>query len=130
GVRVLARDANNSAASGIVVTDATGSYELPVPAPRDEDGTPISHSVMLRADAVGYLTFPTAPRVALPIDLASATGDPLVVESAATDIGLVALETTTGLGAVSGKVVAEHPWGTLVVARGATGVADRDGSYA
>lgn len=136
GAHVVARDANQAATSGVAVTDASGDYTLRVPAPRSADGKVLSQSVTLRADAAGYLTFPQAPRVALPVDLASASGDPPVVQSTATDIGMIALASASGLGSVSGKVIADVPQGTLVVAGGAmnagggvTGVADTDGSY-
>jgi hypothetical protein len=136
GARVIARDANDVAASGVVVSDENGEYELVVPTPRDAEGNPQSNPVTLRADAAGYLSYPTAPRVAIPVDTANAAGDPLVVASAATDIGLIALANATGLGSISGKVVADRPAGTLIVAGGdvtngggVTGLADRDGSY-
>ena len=67
--------------------------------------------------------------MALPIDIATATGDPPVVQSSATDIGLIPLENATGLGQVSGTVLAENPGGTLVVAGGSTGTADTAGGY-
>jgi hypothetical protein len=124
GAHVLARDANNAAASGVAVTDVEGHYSLAVPTPRKADGTPVVRSVTLRADAAGYLGFPKAPRVALPVTIDTAS-----VESDATDIGLTALESTAGLGSVSGKVVAALPWGTLVLAGAQTAVADRDGSF-
>lgn len=127
GAHVVARDANFAALTGVAVTDAAGHYVLTVPVPRDEDGTLLERQVFLRADAQGYLTFPAAPRVALPIDMSKATGDPPHVESAASDVGL---------GTVTGKVVAGVPTGALVVAGGeamtgggATGIADTDGSY-
>jgi hypothetical protein len=136
GARVVARDANFAAVTGVAVTDAAGNYTLTVPAARNADGTIRDLEVFLRADASRYLTFPTAPRVALPIQVANATGDPPHLASSATDIGLIELENTEGLGTVSGKVLADVPVGTLVVAGGAqeagggaTGIADTDGSY-
>lgn len=122
--RVVARDANGAAASGIAVSDASGHYSLAVPTPRKPDGTPIARTITLRADAAGYIGFPKAPRVALPVTL-----DAALVESAATDIALTALASATGLGSVSGDVQAVAPWGTLVLAGGQTAVADRDGSF-
>lgn len=136
GAHVVARDANFAAVSGVAVTDANGMYTLTVPAPRNPDGTPIAANIFLRADAQTYVTFPTAPRVALPIDLSKAMGTPPLLQSSATDIGMIRLANTTGLGTVSGKVLAPVPVGTLVVAGGAvmtgggvTGIADTDGSY-
>jgi hypothetical protein len=136
GAHVVARDANFAALTGVAVTDAAGHYVLTVPVPRNEDGTLLERQVFLRADAQGYLTFPAAPRVALPIDMSKATGEPLHVESAATDVGLIALANPDGLGTVTGTVVADVPIGTLVVAGGetmtgggVTGIADVDGQY-
>jgi hypothetical protein len=129
GARVVARDVNEAAVSGTALSGEDGTYELAVPTPRNADGTPRDYQVTLRADAAGYLTFPKAPRVAIPVNTRNASGDPLVLQSAATDIGLVALESSAGLGIVSGKVIADRPWGTLVVAGGITGLADRDGEY-
>lgn len=129
GAHVVARDANEAAVSGVAVTAKDGTYELRVPSPRDADGKPVKTDYTLRADALGYLTFPKAPRVALPVDIATATGDPLVVQSSATDIGLIPLADASKLGSVSGKVLAETPGGTLVVAGGATGTAGTDGAY-
>jgi hypothetical protein len=136
GARVVARDVNDAAVSGVAVTDAKGGYTLNVPTPRTKDGKPLENNVTLRADASGFLTFPAPPRIALPFDVASAMGDPPVLSSTATDIGLIALEASTQLGTVTGKVVADAPMGTLVVAGGAaqqgggvSGIADRDGTY-
>ncbi|NUP06342.1 MAG: hypothetical protein HOW73_09825 [Polyangiaceae bacterium] len=136
GALVVARDANFAAVSGVAATDAAGHYELTVPVPRNADGSLAEYDVFLRADAQGYLNFPAPPRVALPIDMSQASGDPLLLESSATDIGLIELENTDGLGIISGTVVADVPIGTLVVAGGATeagggvtGIADTDGSY-
>ena len=136
GARVVARDANNAAVSGIAITDADGNYTLPVPTPRTPEGALVSSSVTLRADAAGFVTFPLPPRSAVPIDTSLATGDPADLRSSATDIALIALPDGSGLGAISGIVDAERPRGTVVVAGGnpdtggaATGIADFDGSY-
>lgn len=136
GAHVVARDVNNAAVSGVAVSDETGRYELSVPTPHNEDGTLVSFEVLLRADASGYVTFPSWPRVALPLDVGAATGDPPVLETASTDIGLIPLESTDGLGTITGTVIADAPRGTLVVAGGqpesgggVTGIADHDGSY-
>lgn len=136
GARVVGRDVNNAAITGVSVTDALGHYELSIPTPHKEDGSLATYEVLLRADAAGYVTFPSWPRVALPVDVASAAGDPPVLETASTSIGLLALENAAGLGSISGKVLADAPRGTLVVAGGSasggggvTGIADHDGSY-
>ncbi|HTN83377.1 MAG TPA: hypothetical protein VL242_06820 [Sorangium sp.] len=129
GARVLARDANDAVISRVAVTKADGTYELAVPARRDANGAPVAADVTLRADALAYETFPRAPRVALPIDLSTAAGKPLSIASAATEIALLPLSDSEGLGSVSGVVHADQPGGTLLVAGGATGAADLDGSY-
>ncbi|MCB9687169.1 MAG: carboxypeptidase regulatory-like domain-containing protein [Alphaproteobacteria bacterium] len=130
GARVVARDPNGAAVSGVVVSEVDGSFSLRIPAPRDAEGNPVGDvTYTLRADATAYLPFPKAPRSALPIDLSQATGDPPVIENAATDLGLIPLPDASGLGAVAGSVQTLLPGGTLVVAGGATGVADRDGSF-
>ncbi|WP_233560939.1 hypothetical protein [Sorangium cellulosum] len=129
GARVLARDANDAVISRVAVTREDGTYELAVPARRDANGVPVRADVTLRADALAYETFPRAPRVALPIDLSTAAGTPLSVASAATEIALLPLAESEGLGSVSGVVHADQPGGTLLVAGGATGAADLDGSY-
>src|SRR5690606_34638010 len=72
---------------------------------------------------------PRAPRVALPIDTGTATGEPASVQSTATDIELIPLDDVAELGSVSGRVLAERPGGTLVVAGAETAVADFDGNY-
>ena len=132
--RVVARDANGAAVSSVSISAADGTYSLVVPAPRDANGDPVATNYTLRADADGYQTFPAPPRVALPVDLSSAQGSPAVVQSAATDIALLALPDTTGLGTISGSVL-EGPGsntnlaGTLIVAGGQTALADSDGAY-
>jgi hypothetical protein len=134
GATVVARDANGAAVSSVGVTKADGSYSLTVSAPRNADGS-INANVLytLRADATGYQTFPTPPREALPVDMTEATGDPLVVHTTATDISLIPLASATGLGTIQGKVVADNPGGTLVVAGVAptavTAVADVNGDF-
>ncbi|HKY34878.1 MAG TPA: carboxypeptidase-like regulatory domain-containing protein [Polyangiaceae bacterium] len=131
GAHVIARDANDVAVSPVAISDAKGLYTLRVPVRRNADGSiALSDTdVTLRADALGYLTFPKAPRTALPFDIASGAGNPPVVQNAATDIALIPLEDASGLGNVSGKVMSDNPGGTLVVAGGSTGLADRDGDY-
>lgn len=129
GAHVVARDANDVAISGVAVTNADGDYELAVPSDRKADGTPVGKDITLRADALGFLTFPRAPRVALPIDLGTATGDPATVQSVATDIAIIPFDDVSSLGSVSGRVLAERPGGTLVVAGDESAVADFDGNY-
>lgn len=136
GAHVVARDANNVAVSDVAVTDAAGNYDLVVLTKRTREGALAKTEVRLRADAAGYVTFPTAPRFAVPFDTSNASGDPPVLSSSATDVGLLPLPSTAGLGTITGKVIADRPRGTLVVAGGdvdngggATGIAAFDGVY-
>jgi hypothetical protein len=94
----------------------------------------IAKANRLRADASGYQTFPLAPRVALPIDVNTATGEPPVVQNASTDIALIPLADAAGLGSIAGKVIVDpgldlNPAGALVVAGGSTGVVDFKGNF-
>lgn len=130
GARVVARDANDAAISPVSVTAADGTYSLNVPARRSSDGSILSDDVTLRADAAHYLTFPRAPRTAIPIHLDEATGDAPEIENALTAVGLIPLAESDGLGTVRGRVTSDRPGGALVVVAGATGVADSDGDYA
>jgi len=134
GARVVARDANDAAVSPVAITAADGTYTLNVPAKRDAQGKPLAAKLTLRADAAGYQTFPLAPRVALPIDVNTATGDPPVVQNASTDIALIPLENAAGLGSIAGSVIVDpglelNPAGALVVAGGSTGVVDFKGNF-
>ncbi len=134
GARVVARDANDAAISPVAITAADGTYTLNVPAKRDAQGKPLAAKLTLRADAAAYQTFPLAPRVALPIDINTATGEPPVVQNASTDIALIPLADASGLGSIAGKVVVDagldlNPAGALVVAGGSTGVVDFKGNF-
>ena len=135
GALVVARDANNVAVSDVAVSGPDGAYELAVRNPRDADGGLLKNDVTLRADAAGYQTFPLAPRSAIPFDTSNAAGEPPVLESSVTDIGLIALPDDSGLGSVSGAVLDDAAAGTLVVAGGSangggvSGVAGFDGTY-
>src|SRR5687767_1620622 len=91
GARVVALDVNNSAVSSVAVSVTDGAYTLAIPSERDANGVPVARSVTLRADAAGYLTFPSGIRPALPVDTGIATmvDGSYVVMSALTDIGLL-----------------------------------------
>jgi hypothetical protein len=132
GARIVARDVNGAAVSGVVHSNLEGNYRLPVPVERNADGAPAASKieVFLRADAHAYATFPKPPRSALPIDVLRATGSPLELKTAATDIALVALDNAAGLGTIAGTVKADAPGGALVVAGGASGIADLRGDFA
>jgi hypothetical protein len=130
GATVVALDPNGGARSTVAVTEADGSYVLPVAIPRREDGTPVGEamqaSVTLRVAAAGFQVFPTAPRTAIPIDLTDASptaadgsvaapdgasdenAEPVsawVVQNAATDVSLLPLPgDTSSLGIIEGSV--------------------------
>lgn len=129
GALVVARNVNGAAISPVATTNAAGEYSLRVPGKRLQGGALAAGDVTLRADAAGYLTFPKAPRQAVPIDLTVATGNPPTLMSTLTEIGLIALGDTAGFGSISGRVLSDHPAGTLVVADGVTGIADTNGDY-
>jgi len=134
GARIVARDANDAAVSPVAISAADGTYTLSVPAKRDAQGKPLAAKLTLRADASAYQTFPLAPRVALPIDVNTATGEPPVVQNASTDIALIPLGDASGLGSIAGKVIVDpgldlNPAGALVVAGGSTGVVDFKGNF-
>ncbi len=140
GARVVAIDASGAPRSTVVVTAVDGTYSLPVPSTRDATGAPIVAQVTLRADAAGYLTFPTAPRQGIPVELASAMdadgdGDDEVT-SAATDIALFA-RTDVGSGVATVRGIVDHPdgAGVLVVAvqadrAVASSISGEDGTFA
>lgn len=138
GARVVALDANNAPSTAVAITDADGAYALRVPTKRDEEGQPLRSDVTLRADADGYLTFPSGVRQPLPIDISASTEDDdgnWVLANASTTIGLIPVAEGAGTGIIAGSV--ERPadgQGVLVVAEiggvGRTAIADVDGSYA
>lgn len=138
GARVVARDANDAAVSTVAVSAADGTYTLAVPAPRDAEGLPLKQQYTLRADASGYDTFPKAPRIAIPIDISTATGASPTIQSAATDIALIPLASAADLGSVSGRIVGDvddangdplQVGGALIVAGTGTAIADRKGNF-
>jgi uncharacterized protein (DUF2141 family) len=104
GARVVALDANGSAASNVAITDINGNYELQVFSTRDASGDPVS-TVFLRADAAGYQSFPGL-QPPFPVDLSSALpdGDGFLLDSALTDIHLVALDPIAPDGSIEGNV--------------------------
>ncbi|MGB5696147.1 MAG: carboxypeptidase-like regulatory domain-containing protein [Polyangiales bacterium] len=139
GATVVALDANRAPASTVAVTDASGDYQIQVARQRDTDGNPTGGDVTLRADAAGFQTFPGGIRQALPIDVSNPVGEDglLVVQTAATDISLIALPSGAGSNEIFGSVeVPSNATGVLVVAetsgpsaQGFTAVADREGVY-
>jgi hypothetical protein len=139
GATVVALDANRSPASTVATTGLAGDYEIRVARQRDVDGNPSGGDVTLRADAAGFQTFPGGIRQALPIDVSDPLDEDgvLVVENAATDIGLIGLPSGSGTNVIFGNVeVPNDSTGVLVVAEtsgpnadGFTAIADREGVY-
>jgi hypothetical protein len=136
GALVQAVDPNGAATGSAATTGSDGEFELTVPSTRGEDGKPLAGAFTLRVQAAGYQPFPTAIRPALPVDAANAVeedGD-WVVENAATTVALLPLPgDTSGLGSISGTILAEPAGGILVVAEGGglglTGYSGSDGGY-
>ncbi len=137
--QVIAINAEGVAVSDVAITDADGSYELPVPVARDEDGAPVDATFTLRASADLYQPFPSGIRVALPISSKDATLDApsYVVDSALTDITLIPLD-AEGLHSITGQVMAldgshSEVGGVLVVASGDGGaisaISDKSGNF-
>lgn len=139
GATVVALDANRSPASTVAVTNESGEYQIQVARQRDAHGDPMGGDVTLRADAAGFQTFPGGIRQALPIDVSDPVAEDglLVVQTVATDIGLVALRSGAGTNEIFGRAeVPSNATGVLVVAetsgsdaQGFTAIADRDGVY-
>ncbi|UJR86436.1 hypothetical protein [Sandaracinus amylolyticus] len=138
GARVVAFDANGAARSTVVESATDGMYSLPVPSRRDADGVPVTDAITLRADAAGYQSYPTAPRTAIPVDLATAVAtadDDLVVMNAATDIALIARDdVASGVADVVGVIDHELSAGVLVVAEQsgravASAITDKEGAF-
>lgn len=135
--RVVAVDVNGAPVTGVTVSAADGSYELPVPSARTAEGAIIAQDVTLRVDAQGYVPFPAGIRPALPISTGTAvemTGA-LVIQSTLTDVGLLVPTSAPGTSSIAGTAaIPESRAGILVVAQNAAGVgfsaiADIDGDY-
>jgi len=120
---VIAVDVSGGVVASAVLTDASGNYSLNVPATRDADGNVLAFSVTLRVDASGYLAFPKAPRIALPIDLMSgvAANNEIVVDNITTDVSLFKLS-ATDLGSIHGTVSADLAGALVVADQGGTAV--------
>lgn len=134
--RVVALDANGAPQTAVAVTDADGAYSLRVPTKRDAEGLPVKSDVTLRADAAGYVTFPSGVRQPLPIDVSEGTDEDgaWVLANATTTIGLIRVPVGTGKGVIAGTIeVPEERQGALVAAEiggvAHTAVADIDGDY-
>jgi hypothetical protein len=86
--------------------DPKGTHKLRIPWERQADGTPVAGQISLRADASGYLTFPSGLRAALPVDVSAATkgASSWTLQSNQTDIGLIALQNAANLARIHGTV--------------------------
>lgn len=136
GALVQAVDVNGAAVGTTAETDADGGFTLTVPAVRNVDGVPVEGSYTLRVQAARYQEFPTAIRPALPLDASTAAevDDAWLIENPLTTVKLIPLPgDTSGLGSISGAILADPNSGLLVVAEGAgtalTGFSDGDGVY-
>jgi hypothetical protein len=138
GATILGLDANNSAITPVAVSDSTGKYELILPVLRTADGAPTTiPQISLRADATGYVTFPSGIRPALPVDTSAPVDKDgkLVIQSSVTDIGLLPVAAGgPSVGTIHGKIAPNAAAATaLVVAEangmGFTAFADRKGEY-
>lgn len=134
---VLGLDDESVAVTDVAISAADGTYELTVPAVREEGGAPVAQTFTLRASADGYQTFPGGIRTALPIEATMAVRETgaYVIEGTITDIVLIELEDPSApRAAISGDVVAAGPvGGVLVVAEaggvGYSAVSDARGAY-
>lgn len=138
---VAALDETGAPLGDAARTDADGHYVLQVSARRDADGN-LADDVRwtLLAAAQDYAIFPGGLRTALPVDTTAPTTekddddhDRLVVDNATTIVALLPLPEGSGV-TLSGRVDAEVPGGTLVVAEGGPapapyGIADASGAW-
>lgn len=138
GAHVIAFDDSASAVTDVAVSDVDGNYDLVVPVPRNEDGSPVDDAIYtLRASAADYQTFPGGVRPALPIDSGEAmsTEAGWRIESAVTDVALIPLPADQqGLTTIEGSILAQdRSNAVLVVAEGAgagiSAVSDKSGAY-
>lgn len=121
GASVVALDANGQSVSDAVTTAADGTYALVVPATRTVDGEVLATFLTLRVDADAYVSFPTPPRFALPIDLSvgAPADEGWTVENSATRVVLFGLPETipaTLYGTITGAISGTPAPGALVVA--------------
>lgn len=137
GARVVATNVNGAPVSTVATSNTDGTYELPVPNTRDANGAVVAQQLKLRADAQGFVTFPSGVRPSLPISTSGAADDgsgKLVVKSSLTDIGLIA-EQGAGTASIAGHAdVPTSRAGILVVAedtaaKGYSAFADSTGDY-
>lgn len=138
GARIVALDANGAAMSFVATSGPDGTYTLGIPTTRASGGAPAeTFKLTLRADANGYVTFPSGVRPALPFDTSTAlvTAGRYEIRSALTDVGLLKLAAGgPALGTITGDVADNATDASvLVVAEvngvGYTAIAGRNGEY-
>ena len=141
GADVILTDEGGAPAGAQLKTGSDGTFTLRVPSTRsDEKGTFIARRVLLRAQAKNYLPFPSAVRIALPIDTAAATrskdSDPFVLESAGTSVGLAPVSASAqNLPSITGKVEVAAAGESVFLALenatlGRTALSSSDGTFA
>ncbi len=137
GAQVVAVNANGEAITLTATTDASGNYSLDVPTMRNPDGSIITTAITLRVDADNYLTFPSPPRYAIPVDISAATavvdGNGVsVVDNPSTDVALFAMPAGS-YGTITGTISADAAGALVVAEQGgvavATAIVGSDGSF-
>lgn len=108
GAHVVAIDDEGVAVTDIAQSADDGAYSLEIPVVRDAEGVPTDAQFTLRGTAQDYQTFPGGLRTALPVSTGDASegDDGWVIESAQTDISLIALGgDAAGRHRISGQLV-------------------------
>lgn len=138
--RVVVLSAEGAPVGDVVFTDEEGAYSVGVSAPRNADGSLAEDAKWtLTVSAQGYQVFPAGPRPAIPISATQATdgeeAGSRVIDAANTQVALLPLGDAESFGRqISGRISADAPGGTLVVAEGATlpapyAIAGRTGEF-
>ncbi len=138
--RVVALSAEGTVVGSVAHSTEAGRYSLEVAAPRNEDGTvDPSATWTLNVAAQGYEIFPAGPRPAIPIGISQAgsagEGGGSRIEAENTSVGLLPLpDAEDRPRQIHGRIEAQDPGGTLVVAEGAQrpapyGIADAEGNF-
>ncbi len=135
---VIAIDNEGVAVSDVAVTAEDGTYALPIPVARHDDGSPVDATFTLRAGAQDYQPFPSGIRVALPISTTEASDEELgyVIDNALTEVGLIPLPDGNRqwiTGTIAGLTDESEIGGVLVLAVGDAGafsaVTDKSGNF-
>jgi hypothetical protein len=135
---VIAIDDEGVAVSDVAVTGEDGTYALPIPVARHDDGSPVDATFTLRSGAQDYQPFPSGIRVALPISTTEAGSEDVgyVIDNALTDVGLIPLPDGDRYwitGSIAGLTDESEIGGVLVLAVGDgdaySAVTDKSGNY-